>query len=109
LERQRAGDIAHGEVRLQISVLPPYRNSTTICICHFYRLIAKPNGSGFSEVAATPPADKQGRKCQNYKGASGSFSGYTWFDAECPVLSIVLDTGTPPKCSRSRLSEGIIF
>ena len=26
LERKRAGKIAHGEVRLQISVLPPYRN-----------------------------------------------------------------------------------
>jgi hypothetical protein len=30
LKRQRAGNITHGEVRLQLSILPPYRNSVAL-------------------------------------------------------------------------------
>src|SRR6202035_3569268 len=53
LNRQRAGDIAHGEVRLQTSVLPPYRKSGTLGIRRILPLASGPTATRPDGV--TPP------------------------------------------------------
>ena len=46
LERECAGKIAHGEVRLQVSTLPRYRTSSTVCTLPASHLITNETREG---------------------------------------------------------------
>ena len=103
LERQRAGNIAHGEVRLQISVLPHYLNDRTLGICQSRHLLKKgdpvPTGIQLRPLARAANVDRR----ESTAVSSARETEHSLICFECPARSIVLDTGTPLKCSRSRL------
>ena len=86
LERQRAGKIAHGEVRLQISSPPTLPQ------------IAVPLGICLRSLEAN------GARCRwsLLPAVRGITATTGHLGNRMPMHPILLDTGNPPKCSRSR-------
>jgi len=95
LERQRAGYVAHGEVRLQISVLPPYRTARPSVISkrapRFHRANSLPFEHDCSyriACCAHPPNGTQSGAPSNSKAAQLSGAEISGFAGDSvPLLS----------------------